>query len=190
MPTAKRTGRSRKVHIFERQLGSSITRHRGEFPENLALQYPGTMRPHDCASWLKCPSYTAPVEPARSRQGAKRSEICSPATCGVSSTRVGVGDGAVACRSIARRHGDVFFGECRRGRGQRRGGLQLQHYQLRAASSMLPDLSRPQPAVARHLRMAAPVLTSITAAPYTPSPRPPNMAFTPARGGRTGTSVI
>ena len=26
------------------------------------------MQPHDCASWLKCPSYTAPVEPARSRQ--------------------------------------------------------------------------------------------------------------------------
>jgi len=68
VPSAKRTGRSRKIHIFERQLGSSITRHRGGFPENLALQYPGTMRPHYCASWLKCPSYMAPGEPARSRQ--------------------------------------------------------------------------------------------------------------------------
>ena len=62
------TGRSRKFHIFERQFGCSITRDRGEFPEHLALQYPGTMLPHDCANWLTCPSYTAPVEPARSRQ--------------------------------------------------------------------------------------------------------------------------
>ena len=23
------------------------------------------MRPHACASWLKCPSYAAPVEPAK-----------------------------------------------------------------------------------------------------------------------------
>ena len=61
-------GEAANFHIFERQLGSSITRHRGEFPENLALQYPGTTWPHDCASWLKCPSYMAPGELARSRQ--------------------------------------------------------------------------------------------------------------------------
>jgi len=39
------------------------------------------------------------------------------------SARVGLGEGVVACRSIARRCGDVFLGACRRGR--RRGGLQL-----------------------------------------------------------------
>jgi len=46
-----------------------------------------------------------------------------------SSARVGVGEGAVACRSTARRRGDVFLGAGRRGR--RRGGLQL--YRHRAA---------------------------------------------------------
>ena len=46
-----------------------------------------------------------------------------------SSARVGVGEGAVACRSTARRRGCVFLGACPRGR--RREGLKL--YQLRAA---------------------------------------------------------
>ena len=83
-------------------------------------------------------------------EGAKRSEICSPATCEVlfgarrwararrrtifsqarCSARVGVGEGAVACRSTARRRGDVLLGAGRRGR--RRGGLKL--YRLRAAT--------------------------------------------------------
>jgi len=68
---------NRKIRMFERQLGSSITRYRGGFPEkNLSLQYPGTMQPHDCPSWLKCPSYTAPVEPARSRQSVLKGSLC------------------------------------------------------------------------------------------------------------------
>ena len=80
-------------------------------------------------------------------EGAKRGEVCNPATCGVlfdarrwararaggrgrggarSSARrsvphVGVGEGAAACSSTVRRRGDVFLGACRRGR--RLGGL-------------------------------------------------------------------
>jgi len=53
------------------------------------------------------------------------------------SARVGVGEGAVTCRSTARRRGDVFLGACRRGR--RRGGMQL--YQLRAAWGATGQLS-------------------------------------------------
>jgi len=60
-------------------------------------------------------------------RSAARSQPGVVAMC--SSARVGVGEGAVACRSTARRRGGVFLGTCRRGR--RRGGLQL--YELRAA---------------------------------------------------------
>ena len=61
----KRDWAKPRISPFRRQFCSSITRHWREFFEILALQYQGTMRPHVCASWLKCPSYAAPVEPAK-----------------------------------------------------------------------------------------------------------------------------
>jgi len=57
---------------------------------------------------------------ARRRARAQRRTICSPARC---SARVGMGEGAVACRSAAWRRGDVFLGACRCGR--RCGRLQV-----------------------------------------------------------------
>jgi len=54
-----------RISPFRRQCCSSITRHWHEFFKILALQYQGTMQPHACASWLKCPSYAAPVESAK-----------------------------------------------------------------------------------------------------------------------------
>ena len=61
----KRDWAKPRISPFRRQFRSSITRHWREFFEILALQYQGTMQPHACASWLKCPSYAAPVEPAK-----------------------------------------------------------------------------------------------------------------------------
>jgi len=58
----KRDWAKPRISPFRRQFCSSITRHWHEF---LALQYQGAMRPHACASWLKCRSYAAPVEPAK-----------------------------------------------------------------------------------------------------------------------------
>ena len=54
-----------------------------------------------------------------------------------------------------------------------------------AASSMA--FSRPPPAP--RVRVATPILTSKTATSSTPSPRTPGAAFTPVRGGRTGTAM-
>jgi len=54
-----------RISPFWRQFCSSITRHLHEFLKILALQYQGAMWPHACASWLKCPSYAAPVESAK-----------------------------------------------------------------------------------------------------------------------------
>ena len=91
-------------------------------------------------------------------EGAKRDEVCSPATCGVlfgarrwararrrtifsparCSARVGVsGRRRWGARSAVRCRGDLFLGACRR--RQRRGGLQL--YQLRAAWGATEQLS-------------------------------------------------
>jgi len=44
-----------------------------------------------------------------------------------SSARIGVGESAVACRSTARRRGDMFLGACRRG-----GTRDVSHSQERA----------------------------------------------------------
>ena len=64
MPKSSGTGLNREFHPF----GDSfvpLSRHWYEFLKILALQYQGTVRPHACASWLKCPNYAAPVESAK-----------------------------------------------------------------------------------------------------------------------------
>jgi len=61
----KRDWAKPRISPFRRQFCSSITRHWYEFLKILALQYQGTVRPHACASWLKCPNYAAPVESAK-----------------------------------------------------------------------------------------------------------------------------
>ena len=65
----KRDWAKPRISPFRRQFCSSITRHWNEFLNILALQYQGTVRPHACASWLKCPSYAAPVKSAKGRVG-------------------------------------------------------------------------------------------------------------------------
>jgi len=69
----KRDWAKPRTSPFRRHFRSSITRHWREFFKILALQCQGTVQPHVCASWLKCPSCAAPVEPAkgcRVRQGS------------------------------------------------------------------------------------------------------------------------
>jgi len=61
----KRDWAKPRISPFRRQFCSSTTRHWHEFLKNLALQYQGTVQPHACASWLKCPCYAAPVESAK-----------------------------------------------------------------------------------------------------------------------------
>ena len=72
----KRDWAKPRISPFRRQFCSSTTRHWHEFFKILALQYQGIMQPHDCASLLKCPSYMAPVEPARSRQSVLKGSLC------------------------------------------------------------------------------------------------------------------
>jgi len=84
----------------------------------------GGMQVHSPASWQCVPRRVSAWAKARWPAGPQPGVV---AMC--SSACVGVGEGAVACRSTARRRGNVLLGACRRGR--RRGGLQL--YRLRAA---------------------------------------------------------
>jgi len=67
------------------------------------------------------------------RRGRRRFGVV--AMC--SSARIGVDEGAVACKSTAQRRGDVFLSACRR--GLRRGSPQL--FQLRAAWGATGQLS-------------------------------------------------
>jgi len=61
----KRDWAKPRISPFRRQFCSSITRHRHKLFTILALQYQGAMWPRACASWLKFPSYAAPVESAK-----------------------------------------------------------------------------------------------------------------------------
>ena len=95
----------------------------------------GNLDHQDAQVWSRA-HLLRPTRTVSSRAGGRgRGGARSSARRGV--PRVGVGEGAVACRSTTRRRGDVFLGACRRGR--KFGGLWL--YQLRAAWGATGQLS-------------------------------------------------
>ena len=62
VPKSSGTGLNRELHLFGDTFVPLSHAIGANSFEILAIQYQGTVRPHVCASWLKCPSCAAPVE--------------------------------------------------------------------------------------------------------------------------------